>query len=117
MSEQVRKVGAVTILMWMVAAFVLPTVGYIASNALHMPQVIEQLENMTRTQKEIACELKSIQQTHIGLRKDNFTQHLNISNMIVEHTIIIKNVVKDVNKNTHDIEVCKSTYWKDYINE
>ncbi len=100
MSEQIKRVGAVTILMWMVGLFMIPVIGYIASNALKMPAIEVYLGNMVTTQKEMVSELKI-------LRESNVAEHKAIAQMVSEHSYGITRMNERCQNNIVDIKECQ----------
>lgn len=104
MSEKVRKIGATTVLMWMVGLFMFPVVAYVASNAVEVPEIETQIEAIGRTQIDIKNQLTD-------LSNANATQHHEIINMLSKHSAHImalqikceqhKEIIKELKKKHH----------------
>ena len=106
MSESVKRIGSVTILMWMVGLFTVPTIGYIASNALQIPSVVTQLKHMVNSQEEMVIELKALSAMHRSEEIENRREHKLLSEMIVQHSYGLKNIEGECGDNIKDIKEC-----------
>lgn len=104
MSEQVKRVGITSILMWLLGASLLPIMGYIASNTMNnskaIPEVVVELKHMIEVQKEMVRELR-------GFKESNLAEHRSIVIMMTEHTYGIKEIKRNCGENLKDIEECK----------
>ena len=104
MSEQVKRVGVTTILLWLIGASLLPIMGYIANNSMNnsieIPKVVVELRHMVEVQKELVTELR-------GLKESNQLDHQSIVIMIAEHTYGIKEIKTHCGENLRDIDECK----------
>lgn len=104
MSEQVKRVGIATILMWLFGGSMLPIMGYVASNSMEnsktIPQVVTELRHMVEVQKEIVVELR-------GFKEANLAEHKSIVIMMTEHTYGIREIKENCGENMRDIEECK----------
>lgn len=112
MSPQVKRVGAVTILMWMVGLFIIPVIGYIASNALQMPTVVEQLKHITDTQGQIVAEMRLDRLDRVEEARVNVEEHREIIEVLTRTQYELETVVKDCKDNEKEIDLCKSSYWE-----
>ncbi len=100
MGAEVKRVGAVTILMWMVGLFMVPVIGYIASNALKMPAIEVHLGSMVEVQKDMVSELKV-------LRESNIAEHKAIAELISDHSYGIIRMNERCLDNIIDIKECQ----------
>ncbi len=113
MGEQVKKIGAITILMWMIGLFIIPVIAYIASNALKMPTIETHLGHMVKTQHEIISELKSLKKSNIELSKSNLAEHRAIVEMINPVAYGLQSINERCENNIADIKDCQDDI--DYI--
>ena len=95
MSAQVKKLGATTILMFILGAFFAPVIYHIATNAMKTPQIALELKYVgdmvkenTVLQGEMLKELKN-------LRASNLKEHNSIITTMKENIRKVKSLTDD----------------------
>ncbi len=100
MSSEVRKVGSITILMWIFGLTMMPVVGYVASNAIKIPAIEVHLGSLVKSQQEMVSELKIF-------RESNVAEHRAIAEMVSSHTYGLDRINERYLDNIDDIKECQ----------
>jgi len=96
MSPRIRKIGSLTVLMWMIGVLLLPVVGYVASKAIEVPKMEIKLKLIATIENEIK---KSIER----LSERNTIDHQKIVDELKKNTADIKAIQVEIGDHDHRI--------------